>query len=66
MYDLIPYFLGIMMILLGTYMTSNPKKATKEKFRNDENVVKKTKKNGFIVIICGIALIILEIIKTSL
>ena len=66
MYDLIPCFLGIMMILLGTYMSLNPKKATKEELRNDENIVKKTKKNGFIVIGCGIVLIILGIIKASL
>lgn len=66
MYDLIPYFLGVMMILLGAFMTGNPKKATKEEFRNDENTVKKTKRNGFIVIGCGIALIILGIIKGTL
>lgn len=44
MYDLIPYFLGGMMILLGAYMSGSPKKATKEEFRNDEKMVKKTKR----------------------
>lgn len=66
MYDLIPCLLGGMMILLGTYMSANPKKATKEELRNDENVVKKTKRNGFVVIGCGIVLIILGIIKGTL
>ena len=50
MYDLIPCILGVMMILLGAYMSGNPKKATKEEFRNDEKIVKKTKRNGFVVI----------------
>ena len=66
MYDLIPCILGVMMILLGAYMSGNPKKATKEEFRNDEKIVKKTKRNGFVVIGCGIVLIILGIIKGTI
>lgn len=66
MYDLIPYFLGGMMILLGAYMSGSPKKATKEELRNDKNAVKKTKRNGFVVIGCEVVLIILGIIKGTL
>ena len=66
MYDLMPFILGIMMILLGIYMSGNPKKATKEEFRNDEKVIKKTKRNGFIVIGCGITLIILGILLKNI
>jgi len=66
MYDLIPYFLGGMMILLGAYMSGSLQKATKEELRNDENAVKKTKRNGFVVIGCGVVLIILGIIKGTL
>ena len=66
MYDMMPSIFGVMMILLGTYMAVNPEKATKEEFRNNEKIIKKTKRNGFIVIGCGITLIILGIIKGTL
>ena len=66
MYDLMPCIFGVMMILLGLYMVISPKNATKEELRNDEKVVKKTKRNGFIIIGCGITLIILGIIKGTL
>lgn len=61
MYDLIPFILGTLTILLGGYMVISPNNATKKELRNDENVVKKTKNNGFIVIICGIAIILVAI-----
>ena len=61
MYDLIPFILGTLTILLGGYMVINPKNATKKELRNDENIVKETKKNGFIVIICGIVIILIAI-----
>ena len=61
MYDLIPFILGTLTILLGVYMVISLKNATKEELRNDEYQVKKTKKNGFIVIICGIVIILVAI-----
>lgn len=66
MYDLMPIIFGGLMILLGLYMTINPKNATKKELRNDDNVVKKTKKNGFIEILCGIVVIILGIMLKNL
>ena len=46
MYDLIPFFLGGIIILMGLFMFISPVNATKEEFRNDEKMVSKTKKNG--------------------
>ena len=66
MYDLMPLILGGIMILLGTYMTTNPVKATKKELREDKNAVKKIKRNGFIEIICGIVLIILGILLKNI
>lgn len=54
---------GIMMLILGLVMVINPKISTKEEFRNDSKIVMKTKKNGFILIGCGIALFILVILS---
>ena len=63
MYDLIPFFLGIMMLFIGVYMFVSPVKATKEKFRNDEKMVSKTKKSGILVVFCGIATLILAVLR---
>ena len=43
MYDLIPFILGTLTILLGGYMVISPKNATKKELRNDEIVFKKKK-----------------------
>ena len=66
MYDLMPIIFGGLMILLGIYMTTNPVKATKKELREDENAVKKVKRNGFIEIACGIILIILGILLKNI
>jgi hypothetical protein len=63
MYDLIPFFLGGMMFLLGLFMFISPVKATKEEFRNDEKKVSNTKKSGIIVVFCGIAVIAIGIMR---
>lgn len=63
MYDLIPFILGGLMIVLGLFMFISPVKATKEEFRNDSKMVSKTKRNGIIVILCGIATIIIGITR---
>lgn len=63
MYDLIPFILGGIIILMGLYMFISPVKATKAEFRNDSKMVSKTKKNGIFVICCGIATIIIGITR---
>ncbi len=63
MYDLIPFFLGIMMLFIGGYMFISPVKATKEELRNDEKAVSKTKKSGIFTFFCGIAVIVIGIMR---
>jgi uncharacterized membrane protein HdeD (DUF308 family) len=63
MYDFIPFILGGMMFVLGLIMAINPKASTKKEFQNDENMIAKTKKNGFVVIACGIIFILIGIIR---
>ncbi len=63
MYDLIPFILGGLMIVLGLFMFISPVKATKEELRNDEKAVSKTKKSGIIVVFCGIAVIVIGIMR---
>jgi uncharacterized membrane protein YfcA len=62
MYDMMPIIFGVMMIVLGLYMVKDPVHATKKSLRQDENAVKKVKRNGFIEIGCGIVLIIIGLI----
>ena len=63
MYDLMPLFFGSIMFILGLVMVINPKGSTKKELQNDVSAVAKTKKNGFIVISCGIIVLIIGIIK---
>ena len=63
MYDLMPLFFGGIMFILGLVMVINPKGSTKKELQNDAGAVSKTKKNGLIVIACGIIVLIIEIIK---
>ena len=63
MYDYIPLFFGGMMFVLGLVMAISPKSSTKKEFQNDENMLAKTKRNGFIVIACGIIVIVVGIIR---
>lgn len=63
MYDLIPFFLGGLMIVLGLYMFISPVKATKTEFRNNPKMVSKTKRNSVVVICCGIATIVIAITR---
>ena len=44
-------------------MVINPKGSTKKELQNDVSAVAKTKKNGFIVIACGIVVLVLGIIR---
>ena len=62
MYDMMPIIFGVMMIVLGLYMVKDPVHATKKSLRQDENAVKKVKRNGFSEIGCGIVLIIIGLI----
>lgn len=66
MYNLMPIIFGTIIILLGIYMITNPVKATKKELREDENAVKKVKRNGYIEIICGIAIIIIGILLKNI
>ena len=66
MYEIMPIVFGGLMILLGIFMVTNPVKATKKELRKDEFAVKKVKRNGFIEIICGIVVIILQLILKNI
>ncbi len=62
MYDKIPVFLGAVILILGLFMAIAPKSATKKEFRDDEDQVKKIRRNGIIMIVLGIAVIIVGLI----
>ena len=62
MYDLLPVFFGVVMLGLGLFMALNPKGATKEELRDNEAEVAKIKRNGFIIIGCGIVAIVIGIL----
>ena len=63
MYNLMPLLFGGIMFFLGLYMVINQKSATKKELQNDADAVAKIKKNGFILIACGIVILIIGIIR---
>lgn len=63
MYDKIPIFLGICIACLGIFMAVCPKQSTKKEMQDDEAAVAKIKRNGFILIGCGAAVIILGLLR---
>lgn len=52
---------GIIMILLGLFMVIFPKQSTKKEMRDDPSAVAKIRRNGFIIIGCGIGVILITI-----
>ena len=60
MYEILPYILSACFVLLGLFMVIMPKQATKKSQRESEDVVKKTRRNGFVVIACGIVLLLID------
>ncbi len=59
MYELIPYILGIIFILLGAFMAIMPQKSVKKEFQDSEEQIKKARRNGIIIAILGVVLIII-------
>lgn len=62
MYEILPYILSACFVLLGLFMAIMPKQATKKDLRESEDIVQKTRRNGFIVMVCGIILLVIDIV----
>lgn len=61
MYDIIPYVLSGILVLLGLFMVVMPKQSTKKELQDSEDALKKTRRNGVIVAILGIILLLIDI-----
>lgn len=59
MYEMIPYIAGIVLILLGAFMAIMPQKSVKKEFQDSEEQIKKTRRNGIIVAVLGIVLLVI-------
>lgn len=62
MYEYIPFIAGGAIFVMGVFMFLNPKQATKKEFRASEEQVKKIKKNGIIMSILGVCLVLIGLI----
>ena len=62
MYEMIPILLGVLMMGMGVFMAADPKKAAKKELRENENELKKVRKSGFVMIVCGIITIVIWLI----
>ena len=59
MYEMIPILLGVLMMGMGVFMAASPEKEAKKELRENENELKKVRKSGFIMIVCGIITIVI-------
>lgn len=66
MYDMMQYILCAVMILFGIFMIAFPKQSTKKQFRDDPQKVGKVRKAGIVWVVCGVALLILELVIDSM
>jgi len=62
MYELIPIFLGIIIALLGAFMTLFPRISTRKDRRDDPRAVSKNRLSGIVMMILGILLAVFRII----
>lgn len=65
MYNLLPIICGAIFIALGLFMAICPKLATKKEERDNEEAVKKIRRNGFVEIICGVLIILIRVLFTK-
>lgn len=63
MYEMIPYILGIVFILLGGFMALMPNKSVKKEFQESEEHLKRARRNGIIIAILGIVLIVIGFVQ---
>lgn len=61
-YDLARLAVFGLMFILGLVMTVIPKQCTKKEFRDDPSQVAKIRKNGIGIMICGVLLIVVNIL----
>ena len=61
-YDLAKLCVFGLIALLGLVMVAIPKPCTKKEFRDDAEMVAKTRKSGFVTLICGIILVVLNVV----
>ena len=59
MYEMIPILLGVLMMGMGVFMAASPEKAAKKELRENENELKKVRKSGFVMMVCGIITIVI-------
>lgn len=54
MYDFLPYIFALIFLALGLFMTFMPKQSVKKEDRNSEDAIKKSKRNGIILIVIAV------------
>lgn len=62
LYELIPVFLGIIVVVLGLIMAIFPRASTRKDLRDNPKAVAKNRISGFVMIVLGILIVILRII----
>lgn len=53
---------SLVILLLGAFMTIAPSKTVKKEFKDSEDHLKKARRNGIIILVLGIVLLILSLL----
>ncbi|MCM1286951.1 MAG: hypothetical protein NC240_01485 [Clostridium sp.] len=66
MYDMMQYVLSACMVLFGIFMIAFPKQSTKKEYRDDPKKVGNVRKAGIVWVVCGMLLLILDLVIESI
>ena len=62
MYDYLPYIFAFIFLVLGLFMAFMPKQSVKKEDRNSEEAIKKSKRNGILLIVIAIVFVLIPFI----
>lgn len=65
LYNLLPIFLGVIILFLGIFMTVFPRISTRKDRRDDPSAVAKNRVSGIVMTILGVAVIVIRILFLS-
>lgn len=62
MYDKFEIVIALLVVALGVFMAAAPKKALRKDMRDDENAIARARRNGIIITIAGIVLVVMLLV----
>lgn len=61
MHDYLPFIFPLIFIVLGIFMTFMPKQSVKKEDRDSDEAIKKSKRNGIVLIVISMVFVLVTI-----